>query len=108
MSPTKFAEYLAAGLPVIASAGIGDLDTVIPETQVGVVLQDTSECGGHAAALGTSTQGGGMAAALRGMEQLRGDAGLAARCREVARTRYDLHMVGGARYRRLYDTVMKR
>ena len=46
MSPTKFAEYLAAGLPVIASAGIGDLDTVIPEMRVGVVMQDTSECGG--------------------------------------------------------------
>jgi len=91
MSPTKFAEYLAAGLPVIASAGIGDLDVVIPESRVGVVLQ-----------------GGGVAAALRGVEELRGEPGLAARCREVARTRYDLHAVGGARYRRLYDAVMKR
>jgi len=42
------------------------------------------------------------------MEQLRRDPGLAVRCREVARTRYDLHTVGGVRYRRLYDAVMKR
>jgi glycosyltransferase involved in cell wall biosynthesis len=91
MSPTKFAEYLAAGLPVIASAGIGDLDEQIPEMRVGVVLQ-----------------GGGVAAALRGMEELRRDPGLEARCREVARTRYDLHSVGGVRYRRLYDGVMTR
>jgi hypothetical protein len=49
-----------------------------------------------------------VAAALRGVEELRGEPGLAARCREVARRRYDLHAVGGVRYRRLYDAVMKR
>jgi glycosyltransferase involved in cell wall biosynthesis len=39
MSPTKFAEYLAAGLPVIFSAGIGDLDTQIEQHRVGVLLR---------------------------------------------------------------------
>lgn len=88
MSPTKFAEYLAAGLPIIATAGIGDLDTEIPEQRVGVLLQGNDYDG-----------------ALRAIDELRRDPDLAARCRTVARTRYDLHSVGGARYRRLYDAV---
>ena len=29
VSPTKIAEYLAAGLPVVASAGIGDTDEIL-------------------------------------------------------------------------------
>jgi glycosyltransferase involved in cell wall biosynthesis len=91
MSPTKFAEYLAAGLPVIASAGIGDLDTEIPQQRVGVLLQGNDYDG-----------------ALRAIDDLRRDPDLAARCRAVARTRYDLHTIGGARYRRLYDAVSSR
>jgi hypothetical protein len=38
-SPTKFAEYLAAGLPVISGAGIGDMDAHIADARVGVVLR---------------------------------------------------------------------
>jgi glycosyltransferase involved in cell wall biosynthesis len=91
MSPTKFAEYLAAGLPVIATAGIGDLDTVIPEARVGVLLR-----------------GGEYGEALRAIEELRRDPELAARCRAEATKRYDLHAVGAARYRRLYDAVLRR
>jgi glycosyltransferase involved in cell wall biosynthesis len=91
MSPTKFAEYLAAGVPVIATMGIGDLDTLIPEARVGVLLRDND-----------------YAEALRAMDALRRDAELAARCRAEARKRYDLHSVGGARYRRLYDAVLHR
>src|SRR5256885_11151869 len=38
-SPTKFAEYLAAGLPVIGTADIGDLDAQIEGHRVGVLLR---------------------------------------------------------------------
>ncbi|MHB8865400.1 MAG: glycosyltransferase [Pirellulaceae bacterium] len=38
-SPVKIAEYLACGLPVICSRGIGDLSGMIGEANVGVVLQ---------------------------------------------------------------------
>lgn len=90
MSPTKFAEYLAAGVPVIATAGIGDLDTQIPEARVGALLRD-----------------GDYDGALREIEELRRDPGLADRCRAFAREHYDLYSVGGARYRRLYDAVLR-
>jgi glycosyltransferase involved in cell wall biosynthesis len=93
MSPTKFAEYLASGLPVIVTAGIGDLNTHIEEGRVGVLLQSFD----HAA----------YAGAFRAIEELRRDPGLADRCRNEARARYDLHTVGGERYRRLYDAVLR-
>jgi glycosyltransferase involved in cell wall biosynthesis len=93
MSPTKFAEYLAAGLPVIVSAGIGDLDAHIAEARVGVLLRRFDR--------------NAYAAAFEGIAELRRDSELAARCRAEARTRYDLHTVGGARYRRLYEAVLR-
>lgn len=39
MSPTKLAEYLASGLPVVTTPGIGDAETVVREDRVGVVLE---------------------------------------------------------------------
>ena len=90
-SPTKFAEYLAAGLPVISTAGIGDLDAHIEEGRVGVVLR--------------SLDREAYVEAVRAIETLRRDPDLAERCRHEARTRYDLETVGGARYRRLYETL---
>ncbi|HVR41177.1 MAG TPA: glycosyltransferase [Thermoanaerobaculia bacterium] len=92
-SPTKFAEYLAAGLPVIATRGIGDLNAQIEERRVGVLLRSFD----HDA----------YAEAIAAMNVLRLDPELAARCRELSRE-YDLHAVGGARYRRLYDAVLHR
>jgi glycosyltransferase involved in cell wall biosynthesis len=93
-SPTKFAEYLAAGLPVISTAGIGDLDVQIEQERVGVLVRELDR-----AALDD---------AVRAIGKLRRDPELAERCREVARRLYDLHDVGGVRYRRLYDTVLGR
>lgn len=92
MSPTKFAEYLAAGLPVIATAGIGDLDVHIEEGRVGVLLQRLDR--------------DAYRQALQAIKELRRDPELAARCRAEARKRYDLQTVGGARYRRLYDRLL--
>jgi len=38
--PTKIAEFLAVGRPVIVSAGMGDLDQLIRSTNTGIVLDD--------------------------------------------------------------------
>ena len=67
-SPTKFAEYLAAGLPVLSSAGIGDMDAHIAEARVGVVLRGFDRAA--------------YADALRELETLRRDPELAERCRQ--------------------------
>src|SRR5687767_8818517 len=39
-SPTKNAEYLACGLPLIINAGIGDSDALITEWKAGALLED--------------------------------------------------------------------
>lgn len=90
-SPTKIAEYLACGLPVVSSAGIGDVDAVIEGDRVGVLVREfTPEA---------------YRRALDEVEGLRGDAGLRDRCLATARDRFDLGEVGGVRYRRLYERV---
>jgi glycosyltransferase involved in cell wall biosynthesis len=93
-SPTKIAEYLASGLPVISNAGIGDLDDLIAEDNVGVILD------------GFNRESYGRV--LEEMGRLLLDQGVAARCRERARKRFDLASVGGARYRRLYRRMFEK
>jgi len=44
-SPTRFAEYLAAGMVVAVTPGIGDLEAIIEEHQLGVVIDDPSDLG---------------------------------------------------------------
>lgn len=92
MSPTKFAEYLAAGLPVVTSAAVGDLDAHIESHRVGVALRAFDD--------------EAMIAAVREIERLRGDSWLAWRGRDVIHAFYDLARVGGPRYRRLYDALV--
>jgi len=87
-SPTKIPEYLAAGLPVVCNAGIGDMDEVVERERVGVVLRDFDE------------QSYAMAA-----EQalaLAEDEGVRARSIRVAHQYFDLKTVGGRRYVNVY------
>lgn len=87
-SPTKVPEYLAAGLPVVCNAGIGDTDELLHDERVGVVVESlTNEALGKAAE---------KALALTG-EPL-----METRCIEAARKHFDLSKVGGVRYRNLY------
>ena len=39
-SPTKVGEYLAAGLPVVSTAGIGDVDELLERNRVGVLVRE--------------------------------------------------------------------
>ncbi len=90
-SPTKFAEYLASGLPVLSGPGVGDMEVHITEGRVGVVLRAFDRAA--------------HAEALHDLEILRRDPDLAERCRQTARTRYNLETIAGPRYRRLYDAL---
>lgn len=92
-SPTKVAEYLAAGLPVISNAGIGDLDELIGGERVGVILRDFTP---HA-----------YEKVLEELEALGSETNVRAHCQAVARAQFDLQQVGGHRYRRLYEQLLR-
>ncbi len=93
-SPTKIAEYLASGLPVVCNAGVGDLDKLINENQAGALLGEFNA---------DSYQ-----KALHEIELMKEDPALAERLRGVARREFDLVTVGRTKYRRLYDRLLTR
>jgi len=93
-SPTKIAEYLASGLPVVCNTGVGDLDELINKNRVGALVSEfTPEA---------------YLRALNEIDIMRSGPTLAERLRSVARQEFDMVGVGGARYRRLYQRLMKR
>jgi glycosyltransferase involved in cell wall biosynthesis len=91
-SPTKIAEYLASGLPVVCNAGVGDLDKLIEEKRVGVLLREFNPAA--------------YLKALNEMEVMRREKNLGERLRAVARQEFDLASVGRTRYRRLYERLL--
>lgn len=92
-SPTKYAEYLACGLPLVINAGIGDSDSLVLEEKAGALIDDLTEDEYAQAA----THIDGLA---RDQESTR------ARTREVAERLFDVRKVGVERYARLYDEVL--
>jgi glycosyltransferase involved in cell wall biosynthesis len=90
-SPTKIGEYLAAGLPVASTAGIGDVDALLRENRVGALVEELSEEGYEAAAAA--------------IETLREDPDTRERCLKVARKQLSLREVGIPRYDALYRKV---
>lgn len=91
-SPTKIAEYLASGLPVVSNAGIGDVDALLERERVGVLVKDF-----HAEA---------YAQAADKLVDLLHDPELAERCRRAARRYFDLKSVGGERYFEVYRRLI--
>ena len=91
-SPTKIAEYLASGLPIICNAGVGDLDQLIEQNRAGALVQEfTPET---------------YLKAIEQIDALLGEENLAERLRTVARQQFDLVSIGGTRYRRLYQRLL--
>jgi glycosyltransferase involved in cell wall biosynthesis len=91
-SPTKVGEYLAAGLPVVSSAGIGDCDELIERNRVGVIVRDASRDAHRIAAEA-------ILALLR-------DDRLAERCLTVAQSDLSMRGVGGPRYAAVYERLL--
>jgi glycosyltransferase involved in cell wall biosynthesis len=89
-SPTKLGEYLGAGLPVLYSAGIGDLDDLM-SGEVGVRVDEHS-CEAHSGA-------------ARAIFELVADPGTAERCRELAHRWLSLQDVGIPAYLALYEEL---
>ncbi len=89
-SPTKIGEYLGAGLPVLCTAGVGDLDTLITP-EVGALVDEHSDRA--------------YTAAAAAVMQLVGDADTRRRCHELAERELSLADVGIPRYLELYGQV---
>jgi len=92
-SPTKYAEYLACGLPLVINAGIGDSDSLVLKEKAGALINDFTADEYEQAA----TYIDGLA---RDQESTR------ARTRDVAERLFDVRKVGVERYARLYDEVL--
>lgn len=89
-SPTKIAEYLACGLPVVVSAGIGDVDTML-----------SSRAGGGVGVIVSRHEPGTYDEAIDALLALCSKADIAERCRRLARERFSLED-GVSRYLALY------
>lgn len=91
-SPTKFAEALAAGLPVAANGSSGDLDTLLEQERVGVLV-DARDASSYV------RQAERLAA-------LASDPETAPRCRGLAERRYSLSAAVAA-YHDLYRALVR-
>lgn len=89
--PVKVGEYLAAGLPLVVNAGMGDTEQLVRSHKVGVVVETFTEEGYRRAVAELDTL-------------LRINGSLAHRCRQVARERLSLKS-GVDEYWTLYETV---
>jgi glycosyltransferase involved in cell wall biosynthesis len=90
-SPTKYAEYLACGLPLIMNAGIGDSDALIDEWNAGVLLENFTEA--------EYTEAQTIIEKMVAQPDARQNA------RAIAERLFNLQTVGVERYAGLYERV---
>lgn len=90
-SPTKNAEYLACGLPIVINAGIGDSDRLAQISDAAILVDDVNEQSFERAWLA--------------VQNAIGNTQIKAKARELAEKEFDLVSVGGARYASLYETL---
>jgi glycosyltransferase involved in cell wall biosynthesis len=94
-SPTKIAEYLAAGLPFITNRGIGDLDALVEKERVGVLVEDFSE----------EQYSQAVRKILRMLDT---DPNTREQCRKVAEAKFSMTDVGQPAYVRVYRELESR
>jgi glycosyltransferase involved in cell wall biosynthesis len=91
-SPTKVAEYLACGIPVIVNSGIGDTTEQVNGDKTGVVVETFDR--------------ESYASAIKSIMEMKKQSDLSDRCVRAAKERFDLQTVGGPRYRRIYKRLL--
>jgi len=89
--PTRMAEVLGCGRPVVANAGVGDVEQVIRQHRVGVLAR--------------SDGAADMEASVAELFDLLQDPQLANRCRRTAEALFSLES-GTAAYRQLYAEIL--
>lgn len=91
-SPTRMAEILGCGLPIVANDGVGDVARIIREYRVGV--------------LAAGLEPEAMTTAWSELMALMKDPELTSRCRKAAEEVFSLGS-GAAAYARLYEQMME-
>lgn len=90
-SPTRLAEVLGCGRPIVANTGVGDVESIIRQSRVGVLSQGAGECE--------------MDACVDELLELLSDPQLASRCRLTAEEQFSLE-AGTSAYRQLYQDIL--
>jgi len=86
-SPLKFAEYLAAGLPVLLSEGVGDTESIIQKHNVGVIIKNNN-----------------YIVALKELRELLNDKDLYHRCLRIANKEFNIK-TSFKQYQEIYDKL---
>jgi hypothetical protein len=89
--PTKVAEFLACGRPVVINSGLGDLDQFVREFDAGVVLDGTS---------------GDEKVKVEALLKLLSDPETPNRCRALAEKYFDMRK-GIQKYLRVYEQIKR-
>ena len=92
-SPTKNAEYLACGLPMITNSSVGDTTEFTCEDNVGFVIDEFN----------TESYRKALAEIEHLLEE---EIELTLRCKQSAKKRFDLETVGGKRYLNIYRKLL--
>ncbi len=94
-SPVKVGEYLATGLPVVITSGIGDYSALIARENLGAVINSL-------------TRAEYLGAAERLVALWAEGARLGERCRAAAAENVSLDGIGAQRYQAVYDELLQR
>jgi glycosyltransferase involved in cell wall biosynthesis len=93
-SPTKNAEYLACGLPMIANSKVGDTEEFTNADEVGFIINEFTVAEYEKALIAVE-------------KMLENRAATDLKCKESAKKRFDLQEVGGKNYLNLYRKLLK-
>ena len=91
-APTRLAEALASGLPIVTNGGVGDVKDIIYENRVGVILNSLSD--------------EDISKAFEELTLLQQDPELSLRCRRTAETIFSLE-AGIESYQQLYSEIVE-
>ncbi|MCC9655666.1 glycosyltransferase [Rhodopirellula halodulae] len=91
-SPTRMAEILGCGLPVVANEGVGDVASIIKRYRVGVLVKENTL--------------DDMPRAWSALQQLERDPELPQRCRRAAEETFSLHS-GTEKYKDIYARILR-
>jgi hypothetical protein len=89
--PTKIAEFLASGRPIVVNKGLGDMDEFLKEFEVGVILDGTRE---------------NLKESTYKLIDLLSDIETPQRCRDLAEKYFSMD-IGASKYIQIYSQILE-